>query len=253
MHPKSSWVKLLYLSLICVYLTMGNPVSAKTELNLTPNELSQYNGQNGKPAYVAVKGVVYDVTNVPEWANGMHYCRQAIAGKDLTFIWNMAPRSHQDPAFLKQFPVVGHLVAAKPETAQPSKTQKPEPSSKEKIFTLKTLAQYNGKNGRPAYVAVKGVVYDVTKVPAWANGMHYCRQAIAGKDLTFIWNMAPRSHQNPRFLKRFPVVGRMAVENTQPQPKTPEGPPMWMSLAAGLFIALMIAGAWMFFQLFRRQ
>ena len=32
----------------------------------------------------------------------------------------------------------------------------------EKTFTLAQLAQYDGQNGQPAYVAVDGVVYDVT-------------------------------------------------------------------------------------------
>ena len=32
----------------------------------------------------------------------------------------------------------------------------------EKIFTKNELAQYNGQNGQPAYVAVQGVVYDVS-------------------------------------------------------------------------------------------
>jgi cytochrome b involved in lipid metabolism len=37
-------------------------------------------------------------------------------------------------------------------------------------FTLEELAQFNGKDGNPAYVAVNGKVYDVTDVPAWRGG-----------------------------------------------------------------------------------
>ena len=29
-------------------------------------------------------------------------------------------------------------------------------------FTKETLSNYNGKNGRPAYIAFNGTVYDVT-------------------------------------------------------------------------------------------
>gem|GEM_PF-5660956 len=30
-----------------------------------------------------------------------------------------------------------------------------------KIFTTKTSSEYNGQNGRPAYVAIDSIVYDV--------------------------------------------------------------------------------------------
>lgn len=49
-------------------------------------------------------------------------------------------------------------------------------------FTLLQLARYNGKGGSPAYVAVSGIVYDVTKSDQWKNGIHFGLQA--GRDLT---------------------------------------------------------------------
>ncbi|WP_297951897.1 cytochrome b5 domain-containing protein [uncultured Lactobacillus sp.] len=39
-----------------------------------------------------------------------------------------------------------------------------------KIFTKETLSNYNGKNGRPAYIAFNGTVYDVTNNSRWPNG-----------------------------------------------------------------------------------
>lgn len=51
-----------------------------------------------------------------------------------------------------------------------------------RAFTLGELAQYNGSNGKPAYVAVNGIVYDVSNVPPWGGGTHFGLQA--GKDLT---------------------------------------------------------------------
>ena len=40
-----------------------------------------------------------------------------------------------------------------------------------RAFTLEELAKYNGKDGNPAYVAVNGIVYDVTNNAAWAAAM----------------------------------------------------------------------------------
>lgn len=33
----------------------------------------------------------------------------------------------------------------------------------EKTFTREELAKFNGQNGQPAYVAISGTVYDVSK------------------------------------------------------------------------------------------
>lgn len=55
-------------------------------------------------------------------------------------------------------------------------------NSNEKLFTLEELSQYNGLAGRPAYVAVDGIVYDVTSKTIWAGGTHFF--LTAGKDLT---------------------------------------------------------------------
>ncbi len=50
----------------------------------------------------------------------------------------------------------------------------------QKVFTLEELSKYNGKDGKPSYVAVDGVVYDLTKV--FKNGTHY--EHLAGEELT---------------------------------------------------------------------
>ncbi|MDP4182580.1 MAG: cytochrome b5 domain-containing protein [Bacillota bacterium] len=44
--------------------------------------MKKYNGKNGNPAYIAIEGKVYDVTNAPRWNNGMH--EGVEAGNDLT-------------------------------------------------------------------------------------------------------------------------------------------------------------------------
>ncbi len=40
------------------------------------------------------------------------------------------------------------------------------------LFTEEEIAEYNGQDGNPAYVAVEDVVYDVTDANGWENGVH---------------------------------------------------------------------------------
>ena len=51
-------------------------------VNLTQEELKQYDGKNGRKAYVAIDGTIYDVTDVDAWKNGEHHGN--VAGKDLS-------------------------------------------------------------------------------------------------------------------------------------------------------------------------
>ncbi len=50
-------------------------------------------------------------------------------------------------------------------------------------FTIEELSEYDGKAGRPAYVAYNGKVYDVTEAYLWIEGNHMGEHD-AGKDLT---------------------------------------------------------------------
>jgi len=51
-------------------------------IDLTLAELAKFNGKDGKLAYIAVDGIIYDVSNVSPWKNGQHHGYEA--GKDLT-------------------------------------------------------------------------------------------------------------------------------------------------------------------------
>ena len=75
-----------------------------------------------------------------------------------------------------------------------------------RTFTIEELSQYNGKNGQPGYVAVDGVVYDVTNVEAWKDGEH--KQGLtAGNELTEeITNQSPHGL---KVLEGLPVVGTL--------------------------------------------
>lgn len=54
----------------------------KRNITFTIEELSNYDGTNGKKAYVGVEGIVYDVTNLASWGKGTHFGN--FAGMDLT-------------------------------------------------------------------------------------------------------------------------------------------------------------------------
>lgn len=79
--------------------------------------------------------------------------------------------------------------------------QEIKPNQKE--FTIDELAQYDGSNGRPAYVAIHGIVYDVSLEATWGGGTHF--GIYAGRDLTVQFN---RCHGNrPEILQSLPQVG----------------------------------------------
>lgn len=91
--------------------TSSNTNTTENARRFTIEELTQYNGQNGKPAYVAIKGIVYDVTNAKLWQGGSHspIGDKNMAGKDLTAELAKAPASHQNQGFWDKLPKVGVL------------------------------------------------------------------------------------------------------------------------------------------------
>ncbi len=74
---------------------------------MTLNELSSYNGKNGARAYVAYKGLVYDLTDSDMWKEGEHQGSHE-AGVDLTEAMGDAPHAED---VLKGFKVVAKLEA----------------------------------------------------------------------------------------------------------------------------------------------
>ena len=78
--------------------------------------------------------------------------------------------------------------------------------SAERKFTLEELKNYDGKDGRPAYIAYKGKVYDVTDDFLWAEGDHQGEHA-AGRDLTEEMALAPHGDD---VVERVKLVGVLA-------------------------------------------
>ena len=86
---------------------METPSAANGTLELTLDQLKQYDGKNGNSAYIAVDGVLYDVSGVRQWKNGSH--EGYSAGKDLTDA--IMGKSPHGTSVLDGVPIVGKLVA----------------------------------------------------------------------------------------------------------------------------------------------
>ncbi|HYA42070.1 MAG TPA: DUF2231 domain-containing protein [Syntrophobacteraceae bacterium] len=123
-------------------------------------------------------------------------------------------------------------------------------------ISLEELAQKDGKDGRPVYIAYEGKIYDVSGSKLWKTGSHM-RRHFSGKDLTTDIGGAPHG---PEMLQRFPQVGivrREAVHEIEgktfleplfkkvpflrrhPHPMTVHFPIVFM-LSAGFFTLLYL-------------
>ena len=69
-------------------------------------------------------------------------------------------------------------------------------------MTKEELARFDGREGRKAYVAVNGKVFDVTASPYWQAGNHQNAHQ-AGADLTADLLKAPHVRS---VIERFPVI-----------------------------------------------
>lgn len=73
------------------------------------------------------------------------------------------------------------------------------------VCTVDGLCQFDGKEGRPAYIAYKGIIYDASGSKLWKNGSHAMKHA-AGNDLTDMLRTAPHGEDKVLGL---PPIGRL--------------------------------------------
>jgi predicted heme/steroid binding protein len=112
---KISIFTVMVISAMFAVLVIGPRLKKKKAVPLTDSgdmtlqELSGFDGENGRPAYIAFKGNIYDVDKSKLWKNGSHMKRHQ-AGTDLTDILSQAP--HGEDKVLAM-PEIGHLSAGK--------------------------------------------------------------------------------------------------------------------------------------------
>lgn len=76
----------------------------------------------------------------------------------------------------------------------------------QRTFTREELAEYDGKEGRPAYVAAYGKVYDASDSALWEQGEHF-DEHYAGRDLTEeLDSFAPHGPENLDFVSEVGVL-----------------------------------------------
>lgn len=81
------------------------------------------------------------------------------------------------------------------------------------VYTPGELHAFDGREGRPAFVAHNGVVYDLTGSRLWREGRHM--RHLAGGDMTEALGQAPHG---PEKLEAFPRAGRLASGAQKPPP-----------------------------------
>ena len=177
----------------------SNTTNETTLPVFTLEELAVYNGQNGQKGYIAVDGVIYDVTAA--FPNGMHQGLH-LAGTDATAAFDSSPHAR---SILTGLPIVGSLEGSDPITTTETNTTTDTTQTEGymPVFTLDQLSVYDGKNGQKVYVAVLGVVYDGTD--EFYQGMHQGYQ-LGGVDATAIFQASPHAMS---ILNELPIVGSL--------------------------------------------
>lgn len=87
-------------------------------------------------------------------------------------------------------------------------------------FTDEELAKYDGKDGRPSYIAYAGLVYDVTHSFLWKGGRHQAMH-VAGCDLSNALHEAPHGTD---MLLRVPTIGEMTSRDDTAHGRTEQTP-----------------------------
>ena len=102
--------------------------------------------------------------------------------------------------------MLGLPAIGSPPSPTTAETTISETTIAERVFSLDELATFNGKDGQPAYVAVDGVVYDVSALARWATGLHM-NLHFAGEDLSEAILQSPHGKKMLERAKRVGVLG----------------------------------------------
>lgn len=107
---KISFMFLIILSVLISACNSNHPSqeedTPKELIEMTLEELSAFDGKEGRNAYIAVDGYIYDVTGSSRWRNGEH--NGLFAGRDLSDqIRTLSPHGL---SVLNNVPKIGILI-----------------------------------------------------------------------------------------------------------------------------------------------
>ncbi len=132
-------------------------------------------------------------------------------------------------------------------------------ADKPKEFILKDLQEFDGAQGKPAFIGFEGRIIDVSTSEHWQHGHHMATHQ-AGGDLTREIDAAPHG---PEVLDRFPQVGLLKAKETareeippflsrlfhyvpllrrHPHPMLVHFPIVFMTSATGFSILFLLTG-----------
>jgi predicted heme/steroid binding protein len=112
---------IMFLSAVIVTLFIGprlrqrRNAERKTDGKYSAEELSHFDGREGRPAYVAYNGTLYDVTGSKLWKGGSHL-KKHNAGNDLTELLKTAPHGEEK---VLAMPVAGTLTVTAVKASRP--------------------------------------------------------------------------------------------------------------------------------------
>ncbi len=104
-------------------------------------------------------------------------------------------------------------------------------------MTREELARHDGRDGRKAYVAVNGSIYDFTGSTMWVDGDHQGAHQ-AGRDLTEELKSAPHVRA---VIERFPVVGRLETAAAEGPKKGNRGRMLAIAAIIVIVIGVIVA------------
>ncbi len=102
-------------------------------------------------------------------------------------------------------------------------------------LTLEEVAEFDGKEGRPACIVFRETIYDVTQSKSWKEGSHMGRHQ-AGADLTDLLKQAPHGEEK---ILPMPTLGKL-LTSVEKSGKPPEIKIFYFFAYMNLIIVFMI-------------